>query len=47
MFDTEKHKKLVKMYSIPSTQEIILSDHKGLPPMKCWYCHHHPCVCKK
>ena len=51
MFDEETHNKLVDLYSIPHVDEVILRKNRGkkweLPPMKCWECHHRPCICKK
>lgn len=45
MFDKRKHEKLVDLYSIPHVDEVIFSEKTGLPPMKCWVCHHRPCIC--
>lgn len=48
MFNKKLHEKLVDLYSIPSVDKVEFADKTNLSkPMKCWYCHHSPCVCDK
>jgi len=46
MFNKELHKKLVDLYAIPGVDEVVFREGSGMPPVKCWICHHRPCICK-
>ena len=46
MFNEELHKKLVKLYTIPGVDEVVFRKNNGMPKVKCWKCHHRPCICE-
>lgn len=44
MFDEETHEKLVNWYKHPAVMEVQFTDKKK-KKVKCWTCHHDPCIC--